>query len=82
MDPISSLPDSSQWYSNGIKFYCYNTSVPSEKLQLIRRYSSQSKVHALFNISLRMYLLTAETEAHEQSEWTFDKIFMYALPVQ
>ncbi len=82
MDPMSSLPDSSRWTSGIVKFYCYRTLMSSEKLQPIHRYWSQSKVHAYLNVSLRMYLLTAEMEANVEPGWTYDKIFMYALPLQ
>jgi hypothetical protein len=82
MDPISSLPGSSRWSPDGVIFYCYRPPMSSEQLQPIHRYSTQSKVHAYYNISLRIYLLTAEMEADVEPGWTYDKILMYALPLQ
>jgi hypothetical protein len=84
MDPMPSLDIPNEWrlYYAATTFYCYRTSIPSEKLQPIRRYWSPSKAHQWNNISKPMYLLTAETEAEVQPGWQFDKILMYALPLE
>ncbi len=84
MDPMPSLDKPNEWelsYTE-ITLYCYRTSIPSEKLQPIRRYWSPSKRHQSYNISKPMYLLTVETEAEVQPGWEFDKILMYALPLE
>jgi hypothetical protein len=84
MDPMPSLDKYNEWdlsYTE-IPLYCYRTSIPSEKLQPIRRYWSPSKLHQSYNISKPMYLLTAEMEDEVQPGWEFDKILMYALPLE
>ena len=80
-EPISSLHEPNLWISKGIKFYCYTTEMPSLQLQPIRQYWTQSILHSLQNITLHMYLLTNETEPETQPGWTYNKILMYALPV-
>ncbi len=84
MDAMPSLDKPNEWdlFYAEITLYCYRTSIPSEKLQPIRRYWSPSKWHQRNNISKPMYLLTAETEAEVQPGWEFDKILMYALPLE
>ncbi len=82
MDPMPSSDKPNEWdlYFPEVTLYCYRTSIPSEKLQPIRRFWSPSNVHLRNNISKPMYLLTAEMEDEVQPGWEFDKILMYALP--
>jgi len=79
IDPISPVFESNPWEYQGIICYCYKTTIPSMKLQPIRRYSIEPEMNAYISASDRFYLITAGNEDQEQLGWTFDKILMYAL---
>ncbi len=80
MDLTLPMIDDNQWKSDGVKFYCYNTSMGSEKLQPIRRYWRKYEHDLNRASSRRIYMLTTKTEDKVQSGWIFDKIVFYALP--
>ncbi len=80
VDPISSVFQSDPWVPGGTICYCYNTTIPSMKLQPIHRYSIGPNMNANISLSDQFYLITTGDEVQEQLGWTFDKILMYALP--
>ncbi|CAF1103131.1 unnamed protein product [Rotaria sordida] len=85
MDPKPPIIGYEQWISDGVLFYAYKTSMNSSELQPIVRYWNKLKPGTTDATETRITYLMIKTENNDfedQSEWTFDKILFYVLPIE
>ncbi len=85
MDPKPPIIGNDQWISDGVSFYAHRTSMNSTELQPVFRYWNTLKKGVANTNEIRITYLTMKGKSNDdkdRSEWTFDDILFYALPVE